>query len=151
MVLGAAWVCGSTTLRLLIHIPKDQEGERADSMQGWSINPQDHLNTFQSPSPSLFWQTHAYAYLPSHLLWVHWGASLCGIHMSQEVVSIQLGAHARRKPFVLLFFKPEFKGPDPPFIPLVTGKAMLSLIQLHMGTDSGPPSHCVQPSIPLSV
>lgn len=51
MVLGAAWVCGSMTLRLLIHIPKDQEGERADSMQGWSINLQDHSNAFQSPSP----------------------------------------------------------------------------------------------------
>lgn len=54
--------------------------------------------------------------------------------MSQEVVSTQLGAHARGKPFALLFFKTEFKGPDPPSIPLVTGEAMLSLIKLHMGT-----------------
>lgn len=103
-------------------------------MQGWPINPQDHSNTFQSPTPKpVLADTHMHIFLAVFLA-LHWGVSLCGIHMSQEVVSTQLGAHARGKPFALLFFKPEFKGPDPPSIPPVTGEAMLSLIQLPMGT-----------------
>lgn len=54
------------------------------------------------------------------------------------------------RPFVLSFFKPEFKGPDPKSILQVTVEAVLNPIQYHMGLSRqwAKASHCVQPSIP---